>query len=316
LIQRAGRIDRIGTDFETLFVHNFFPEHGLDVLLNLVSSLETKIRQIDATIGLDASVLGEAINPKVFNTLKRIQEEDESAMDEEEADTELESDEGLGRHLAEFIRTTGGQLLKELPDGIHSGRILPRHRGMFLYYQRRGASAADTDHFWRYYDTVLGDIEDNRLVIAERIKCAENEPRVVDPELKAEVHQIMQAVETHIVDASRQQAAMETAPAEVSEDQNAVLIVLQQLLADPSMERARLLKLHEQLSRPLAMAPVKQLRKALQQYRRDRQAVVFVNACEQVAAEFGVISASIDEPGLRVPMNRSDLRLICFEFIS
>lgn len=76
MIQRAGRIDRIGTDFDTLFIHNFFPDEGLERLLGLVQSLQTKIRQIDDVVGLDASVLGEAINPKVFNTIKRIEQED------------------------------------------------------------------------------------------------------------------------------------------------------------------------------------------------------------------------------------------------
>jgi hypothetical protein len=65
LIQRAGRIDRIGTDFDTLFIHNFFPDAGLERLLGLVQSLQTKIRQIDDVVGLDASVLGEAIKAKV-----------------------------------------------------------------------------------------------------------------------------------------------------------------------------------------------------------------------------------------------------------
>jgi hypothetical protein len=109
MIQRAGRIDRIGTDFDTLYVRNFFPDKGLERLLGLVQALQDKIRQIDATVGLDASVLGEAINPKVFNTIKRIEREDEGVMDEEEAEAELASDEGLVRQLAEFLKASEEQ---------------------------------------------------------------------------------------------------------------------------------------------------------------------------------------------------------------
>ena len=61
MIQRAGRIDRIGTDFDTLYLRNFFPDAGLEQLLRLVESLQKKIKQIDTPIGLDASVLGETI---------------------------------------------------------------------------------------------------------------------------------------------------------------------------------------------------------------------------------------------------------------
>src|SRR5271166_6280812 len=39
MVQRAGRIDRIGTQFDTLFIHNFFPDEGLERLLGLVQSL-------------------------------------------------------------------------------------------------------------------------------------------------------------------------------------------------------------------------------------------------------------------------------------
>ena len=39
MIQRAGRIDRIGTDFDTLFIRNCYPDAGLERLLGLVRSL-------------------------------------------------------------------------------------------------------------------------------------------------------------------------------------------------------------------------------------------------------------------------------------
>jgi len=36
MVQRAGRIDRIGTDFDTLWIRNMFPDEGLERLLRLV----------------------------------------------------------------------------------------------------------------------------------------------------------------------------------------------------------------------------------------------------------------------------------------
>ena len=219
MIQRAGRIDRIGTDFDTLFLFNFFPDEGLERLLGLVQSLQTKIRQIDDVVGLDASVLGEAINPKVFNTIKRIENEDETVIDEEEAEAELASDEGLIRHLGEFIKASGAQLLSDLPDGIHSGKDARGHRGVFLYYQRRGAAPANTDHYWRFYDSASGEIEDNRLAIADLIRCKPDEPRLVDPDLKSEIHSIMKIVEDRIVDSAQHQETIQTVPKELSSEQ-------------------------------------------------------------------------------------------------
>ncbi len=319
MIQRAGRIDRIGTDFDTLSIYNFFPDAGLERLLGLVQSLQTKIRQIDDVVGLDASVLGEAINPKVFNTIKRIESEDETVIDEEEADAELASDEGLIRNLAEFIKASGSQILSELPDGIHSGKHARGHRGVFLYYQRRGESPANTDHYWRYYDTATGNIEDNRLAIADLIRCKPEEPRLVDPDLKAEIHTIMEIVQDSIVDSAHQQETIQTAPKELSGEQSAVLVALQQALGRPGINRGRVLNLLTALSQPMLSAPVKEARKAMLRLQRDNDAEAFLTACDSVAEKYAP-RAPIMPPGDdQIPssvLKKEDLRLICFEFLS
>jgi superfamily II DNA or RNA helicase len=318
MIQRAGRIDRIGTEFNTLFIHNFFPDAGLERLLGLVQSLQDKIRQIDATVGLDASVLGEAINPKVFNTIKRIEGQDESVLDEVESEAELASDEGLVRHLADFVRTSGADVLSQLPDGIHSGMHRPGRRGVFFYYQRRGQTPADTDHYWRYIDAATGDVEDNRLALAELIRCGPDEPRLVDPALKAQIHTLMAAVEEQIIETTREHEAVKTAPRELSADQSAVLVVLQQALHGGGVERRRLTALLGRLSLPLLAAPVKELKQALATYRRDGDTPAFVAACEQVSARYvpaPAPPADTGHPGVRPALRREDLRLICFEFI-
>jgi superfamily II DNA or RNA helicase len=76
MVQRAGRIDRIGSEFPALWIYNMFPDEGLERLLRLVENLSRKISDIDRTGFLDASVLGEAVHPHNFNTLRRIMEED------------------------------------------------------------------------------------------------------------------------------------------------------------------------------------------------------------------------------------------------
>src|SRR3989337_4050284 len=82
MIQRAGRIDRIGSPFKEIYVYNFFPEEELEDLLRLVKILQNKIRNIDSSIGLDTTVLGEEVNPKEFCIIKQIQEQDETVFDD------------------------------------------------------------------------------------------------------------------------------------------------------------------------------------------------------------------------------------------
>jgi len=44
MVQRAGRIDRLGSEFKELWLYNMFPDAGLERLLRLVESLSAKIR--------------------------------------------------------------------------------------------------------------------------------------------------------------------------------------------------------------------------------------------------------------------------------
>ena len=44
MVQRAGRIDRIGTEFDTLWIYNMFPDEGLEGLLKLVESLTERLQ--------------------------------------------------------------------------------------------------------------------------------------------------------------------------------------------------------------------------------------------------------------------------------
>jgi len=60
LIQRVGRIDRIGSEHETVWAFNFLPDEGLDQHLNLRDTVRRRIQEIHATIGEDAKVLEES----------------------------------------------------------------------------------------------------------------------------------------------------------------------------------------------------------------------------------------------------------------
>jgi hypothetical protein len=68
-------------------------ERALEELLGLVRSPTAKIEVINQTGFLDASVPGEVVTPRDFNTLKRIADEDNSVIEEQEFFLELASSE-------------------------------------------------------------------------------------------------------------------------------------------------------------------------------------------------------------------------------
>lgn len=63
MIQRNGRVNRLGSPFEEVYIYNMRPEAKLDTYLKLIQRLEGKINLIKNTIGTDTPVLDEPENP-------------------------------------------------------------------------------------------------------------------------------------------------------------------------------------------------------------------------------------------------------------
>jgi membrane-associated HD superfamily phosphohydrolase len=187
MIQRAGRIDRLGTDYDTLYIYNCFPEEGLEALLNLVRRLQDRIATIDREVGLDASVLGETIQERSLEELYRLKQADTEAekaaiLEELEQTADLVSLDEMRLPLLEFIQQKTREAVEEIPLGIHSTRTfkIPDHTfsegGLFLAFKARDR------HFWQFYPSLRGHIstEPSLLVTDKRkifnwIKCKESD---------------------------------------------------------------------------------------------------------------------------------------------
>ena len=82
MIQRNGRINRLGSNFEEVFIYNLCPANEIEEYLKLEIRLKNKIEIIKHSIGTDQSILGEEANAiefneddKILNFTKRIYEE-------------------------------------------------------------------------------------------------------------------------------------------------------------------------------------------------------------------------------------------------
>ena len=175
-----------------LHIYNMFPERALEALLGLVRSLTAKIEVINQTGFLDASVLGEVVTPRDFNTLKRIADEDESVIEEQESFLELASSEALLAELQKVLSTDAQRWLTDLDDGIHSGLERRDTKGMFFYFTAPRDSGRA--HFWRYYDLETRRIIDNRYHIMQIIACSPDTPRFPPPYQEVDVFEIQDKV--------------------------------------------------------------------------------------------------------------------------
>jgi len=316
MVQRAGRIDRIGTDFDVLWVYNMFPDQGLERLLGLVQSLNRKIADIDRLGMLDASVLGEEVHPQTFNTLKRIRQEDDSVIEEEEQFTELASSEVLLQQLRAFLDIGGREVLDSLPDGIHSGLQRNGARGLFFYFRSNKGDKGQS--FWRYYDLKTNNILDNRHVLANLIACSPDTPRVVDPGIYKEVFTLQEKVIEELLRDYEEKAALQVAPQVLDPLQQTVATVIQGFLNHPEMERKRAISAIEFLNAPMLRVQLSELKKIHKEYQQTQSIIELIAALEAMRNAYGsgTKSSKATELSSTPKLERADLRLICFDVLS
>ena len=173
MIQRAGRIDRIGSPYKEICVYNFFPEDELEELLKLVQVLQTKIIDIDDSVGLDQSVLGEEIHPKVFGIIRRMKEKDARLFKELEADL-FSGGELFYQPLKDFLKDKGVEELEKIPTGVFSGLKKEKISGIFFYYKY-----GKDFHFWYLYNIKTGTFLTSKTEILDYIRCIKEERRVI-----------------------------------------------------------------------------------------------------------------------------------------
>lgn len=313
MVQRAGRIDRLGQEASVLTIHNMFPEAGLEEMLGLLERLNEKIGNIDRTGFLDASILGEAVHPRDFNTLRRIREEDGAVIEEEEALSQLASSEYLFQTLRGALGAGGREAIEALPDGIHSGLVRPKARGVFFAFKTR--DEAHPRHFWRYIDLINDRVIENRFLIASQIVCEPTTPRVIDPETARAVFSLQERAVEDILRSVMSQRATLAVPPTLDPVQGSAIAVLQGLVSHPDLARQRVVEALRWLSEPMGSAQVKAMRDTLKRYQMDKDHRALLEAVEGLQKRFGA-RASVAAAKPVASLTRDDLRLVCYDFLS
>ena len=143
LIQRFGRVDRIGTEHEVINLHNMWPDTAVDAGLELTDRLHNRVQSFHDLIGLDSKLLSEAerLNSEA---MYRIYEDQEMPEATDGLDSVAASQRAIA--LLQRIREEEPdrwEWLTTLPDGIRSALVARSHRTV---PQAHGVeqSAADT----------------------------------------------------------------------------------------------------------------------------------------------------------------------------
>jgi len=299
MIQRAGRIDRIGSLYDLVHLYNFFPEDKLEDLLNIMKGLQAKIEAIRRTVGMDAKILdpSEVVEPRDFNTIRDIAREKNEVVDELEAQSELDIGDVIKQELLDYLKRVGREMVENIPLGVGSGLHKESSHGLFVHLKGKER------HFWCYYDMTKDrdPITERKLEIIKTIRCDEKAERA---ESDFDVYPVIDRCKRHIVQRLKRQVVK---PPTLRSPQNQIVNWLQAHAARTDLvEVADLLGY---FSQPLPAVLLTQLRKLWQKHRDSE--------LDMLLAELRAFMQENAVPDSVVPMENEilgeeDLQLICW----
>lgn len=132
IMQRLGRINRVGTEHSEIFIYNFFPTSKADEHLGLNANVGKKIAAFNSVLGNDNKFLFEDENPDPHGLFGRL-----SSLSEEDDDSELK--------YLDVIRQVRGEdpelfaKIKCLPPKARSAYVNESCRDTLLVFFREGA---------------------------------------------------------------------------------------------------------------------------------------------------------------------------------
>ncbi|MCL6259285.1 SNF2-related protein [Aquiflexum sp. TKW24L] len=89
LIQRAGRVDRIGQKADKIYCYSFLPEDGIEKIIRLRSRLKSRLEQSDEVLGSPDELFFD--NQKVRSQLEGLYSEQSGILEEEDGEVDLAS---------------------------------------------------------------------------------------------------------------------------------------------------------------------------------------------------------------------------------
>ena len=168
LIQRIGRIDRIGSEHDEIYVFNFFPETQAEKEIKIETKVSRRIEEIIQNFGYDEKTVS-MDEPTVRKKLFEIYTERPEALEEPE-----------DRSLAKYYELEFHRLTKKYPEEYRTACELPamvsvarksKHDGIVVFLK------ADDYYRLRWIDSRGNILGANDWEILRLLECDVNEKR-------------------------------------------------------------------------------------------------------------------------------------------
>ena len=204
LVQRHGRIDRIGSPHDRVFLRTFFPADRLDRLLDLEERILDKLAMAAASVGVVAPIEGVEDSTQVFTETR---EEIERLLNEDASLYERGGTAGAAQTGEEYRQTLRKALAQDrdgivsLPWKVGSGMVKGARRGVFFCASVGARTylrfvAADAE--WGVEDADRGVVRAQGTCL-RLIECVPETPTHLPEELRERVYDFWEVAQTDIL---------------------------------------------------------------------------------------------------------------------
>jgi hypothetical protein len=200
LVQRHGRVDRIGSLHLKVFLRTFFPDAQLDALLNLEARVRRKLAQAAASVGVEEAPIelgatGEQSFAETREEIERLRHEDASIYEaggtEGAAQTGEEYRQELRRSLERY-----GAAIHDLPWRTGSGMRKGTRAGHLFC-----ATVGDRIYLRFVPRESEGEILGELGTCLRLLECTEDTPRVLTEEMALAAYESWAKARRSIFDA-------------------------------------------------------------------------------------------------------------------
>ena len=130
---------------------------------------------------------------------------------------------------------------------------------------------------------------------------------------EVDIFALQEQVIASILQSSVEQVAVEEAPKLLDPIQQTVATTLRGYLASAQVNRKELIAIIQRVVEPQPGVYIKALRKAYESFQSTKQLATLLDAVKQIGTE--TASPPAESDAIRHPIEREDLRLVCFEYV-
>ncbi len=305
LVQRHGRVDRIGSPHDQVFLMTFFPDAQLDALLNLEARVRRKLAQAAASVGVEVAPIeqgaeGDQSFTETREEIERLHQNDASIYERGGTESAVQSGEEYRQELRKALQKYNSEI-RELPWKAGSGMVKGKERGHFFCAQ------VGKRVYLRFVPYDGRDIISEIGTCLRIIECQEDTPLVMPTDLKQTAFSAWQRTQKNIFESW----TYETDPANLQPKVPAINRKIADYLRrypPPTIEQARLIRCLEAVEAPCSLREQNLLRAVFERdtIAAETKSLALVEEIERIGLE------PFHAPPPLPPIQEDDVHLICW----